>query len=200
MTDIKVLLPEVRLSYPHLFRPSEDSTNDKGEMVKGKYGAVGILDPKNPKHKKAIKVLSDAIKEVAKEKWGDNIPKTVMPLRTNCCLRDGADKNGAEFDEMYTVSASSRIRPPVVGKKTSQVIEEDDDIVYGGAYVHMKVSLWAMDNDWGKRVNCNLVAVQFVRDGNRFGSTPAVASEEFDDIEDDDDELFADELEGEIPF
>jgi hypothetical protein len=67
-------------------------------------------------------------------------------------------------------------------------LAEDDGVLYSGCYVNMTVTLWTQDNEYGKRVNANLRAVQFVKDGEAFGVAPVDAEEEFDEVEIEDDE------------
>jgi hypothetical protein len=58
-------------------------------------------------------------------------------------------------------------------------IAEGDNVVYAGCYVNGIVSLWAQNNQYGKRINAQLDGVQFVRDGEPFGDG-AVSVDAFD--------------------
>jgi len=49
---------------------------------------------------------------------------------------------------------------------------EENGKPYAGCYVNMSIRLWAQDNQFGKRVNAQLRAVQFVKDGEAFGDKP----------------------------
>jgi hypothetical protein len=57
--------------------------------------------------------------------------------------------------------------------------------LYGGCYVNASIDVWVMDNSYGKKVLASLNAIQFVKDGEAFGSK----SEAADDFEDLDDEF-----------
>ena len=70
----------------------------------------------------------------------------------------------------------------MVGKKR-EPLSEEDDVVYGGVIVNVLIRPWAQDNKFGKRINANLVAVQFVRDGERFGQARPDINEHFGDEE-----------------
>ena len=59
---------------------------------------------------------------------------------------------------------------------------EEDGKLFAGCYVNAAISIWIMDNKWGKRVNANLVAIQYVKDGEAFGSGAVKADAIFDDI------------------
>ena len=58
-------------------------------------------------------------------------------------------------------------------------IAESDNVVYAGCFVNGIISLWAQDNQFGKRINAQLDGVQFVRDGDAF-SDNTVSVEAFD--------------------
>jgi hypothetical protein len=65
-----------------------------------------------------------------------------------------------------------------------------DNRPYSGCYVNCIIELWAQNNAYGKRINANLLAVQFYKDGQPFGDAGANASvndfDAFDDESDDD--------------
>jgi hypothetical protein len=109
----------------------------------------------------------------------------VIPKNVKLCLRDGAEKDEIDGygEEIKFISASCSKRPPVVGRDLTPLAEEDG-ILYAGCYVNVSFRLWAQDNQFGKRVNAQLRAVQFVRDGDAFGEKPVVAEEEFSALTD----------------
>ena len=75
--------------------------------------------------------------------------------------------------------------------KAEEVGLKSDGRPYSGCYVNVSLDIYAQDNTYGRRINCNLSGVQFYRDGDSFeGGTPA-SPEEFEDLSDgvDDDEL-----------
>jgi hypothetical protein len=53
---------------------------------------------------------------------------------------------------------------------------------YAGCYVNASVEVWVQDNQWGKRVNCTLRGVQFLRDGDAFGGGAPASADEFDTV------------------
>ena len=74
-------------------------------------------------------------------------------------------------------------------KIKSVPLTEDDNKLYPGCYVNVVITLWAQNNKFGKRINANLLAVQFVKDGNPFGEARVDVGSIFDDIEDDSDSM-----------
>lgn len=173
----KIRLKLVRGSYLHLFVARAMNEGDKP-----KFSASLILDKK--KHAAEIKMLERAIDQVAREKWKDKIPKTLKR-----CLRDGEEHEGKDGygEGVMFISASSDKRVPVVGKDLEPITAEDD-ILYSGCFINVTIRLWAQDNQYGKRVNAALRAVQFAKDGDRFGEAPVDPEDEFEAIEDDEEE------------
>jgi len=174
MSDIGIIkLKNVRLSFPALF---EAKSFNEG---KPKFSAVFLLDKKvNTADIKAVKA---GIEAVTKEKW----PKGVKNLKPPC-LHDGSEKEDVDGygDDVMYVTASSAKRVPVVGADLAPLTEEDGK-PYAGCYVNASIRLWAQDNEFGKRINAQLRAVQFLRDGEAFGEKQADPEEEFEAVDSD---------------
>lgn len=170
-----ITLPDVRLSFPHLFTPhtmpgSEDTQEPK-------FSATFLFD--NTKHS----ALLDRIDAIIDRLALDEFKKKISFKR---CLRDGNDKSELEGygDGTSFISASNKARPGVVDRRLNP-IAESDGIVYAGCYVNATIRLWVQNNTWGKRVNAQLRAVQFLRDGESFGAGPVDATKEFEQVDDD---------------
>jgi hypothetical protein len=58
----------------------------------------------------------------------------------------------------------------------------DDGTLYSGCYVVVHVNIWAQDNQFGKRINCGLLGVQFYKDGEAFSGGRISSVDEFDEI------------------
>ena len=82
------------------------------------------------------------------------------------------------------IKGGSNRRPTVIDRDKSPLVE-DDNKLYAGCYVNCVLELWFQDNSYGKRINCNLLGVQFAKDGESFGAGPVDASDDFADISDD---------------
>ena len=166
--DGTIQVKHVRLSYPHLFKPW--AMQDDQEK---KFSARFLL-PKDT-HAAEIKAIQAFLTKMMAEKFKARIPLDKL------FLRDG-DATGKPEDEGHCyISASDIIRPQVIGKRREPLTEEDD-VVYGGVIVNALIRPWAQDNKFGKRINANLVGVQFVKeDGVRFGQARPDVNEHFDD-------------------
>lgn len=170
----KVTLTNVRLSFPALFKPRAFS--DGGEE---KFQATFLIDKKNTAVIKAVQAAMEAAK---KDKWGEKAPKGIK-----LGLRDGKEKAEVEGygDDIYFVTArNSKFAPVVDGNITP--LSEQSGKVYAGCYVNAYVNAWAQDNQYGKRINFNLLAVQFVRDGDAFGEGSVDVDQVFQRVEDSD--------------
>lgn len=167
-TDLAIIrLKNVRLSFPHLF--TAHAMEDGQEP---KFSATFILD--NTEHTQTISLIEKTIDRLALDFWKK---KTSFKR----CLRDGNDKadlDGYGDGKMF-VSSSRKQRPPVVDRDVNPVTEEDG-IIYAGCYVNATIRLWVQDNKFGKRVNAELWAVQFVKDGESFGAGKVDPEQEFE--------------------
>jgi hypothetical protein len=144
-----------------------------------KFSAVFLLD--DEKHAKLIEHIEKLIDRCALDQYKKKIS-------FKKCLRDGIEKPDMEGygEGTHFISAARKTRPAVVNRDLSPVTDEDG-VIYAGCYVNATIRLWAQDNKWGKRVNAELRAVQFLKDGESFGAGPVNAEDEFDAIDGDDD-------------
>ncbi len=144
----EIPLREVRISYPHLFEPWSKNPNEKK-----KYSAVFLLDKQ--KHKDLIKQVAQAMKVLCTEQARDKR----LPAPDKLCLRDGDQIGRPENEGCWTLNASEDSRPVVVNRDKTPLTAEDD-VIYPGCVVNARIRLWYQDNQYGKRVNANLLGVQ----------------------------------------
>jgi hypothetical protein len=168
-----ILVKNVRLSYPHLFQKW-----GKNEGDKKKYSATFLMDKKT--HAADIKALGSHVAALMTEYFKGRIPSDKL------FIKDGDGENGKpETKGYFTLKASEDRAPDVINRDKSR-INEDDDIVYAGCYVNVLLRPWKQQNNFGKRVNANLLAVQFVKDGERFSSIERPDTDEaFDEVPED---------------
>lgn len=178
----KIRLRNVRLSFPKLFKAKAFQ-----EGQDPRFESTFLLDPSNKDHAKTIKEIEAQAKSVLEEKFNGKVPKGVK-----YCFGDGNDKEYDGYEDMTYISSANKTRPTVVDRDRSPLAEEDGK-PYAGCFVNATITLWPQDHPkGGKRVNANLLAVQFVKDGEAFGQKPVDAEDEFDVLEDDDTEDFLD--------
>lgn len=169
-----VILRNVRLSYPALFKAKKAKESDKMS-----FNAAFILDKVT--NADAIEAMKAACLFVKTEDGKGKSPGG--PDRV--CLRDGSfkeDKEGYGAGVMF-VSARSDSRPGVVARDGKTPLAEEDGILFAGCYVNASVRVWWQDNPThGKRINAALMNVQFVRKGEPFGESKVTPEEQFEDL------------------
>lgn len=170
--DGTILIQDVRLSYPHLFTPYQH----KGEG-KPKFSARFILS--NDTHSEEIKALKNHLHKMMLEAFKGKIPLS------NLFFRNGDDTGKDEFENTWYVQASEKPdrRPTVIDCNRKPLVEADGK-PYAGCYVDALIRPWIQNSaEWGKRINANLLAVQFRRDGEAFADNarPDV-NDVFDDL------------------
>ena len=164
----KIMMKNVRLSFPSLFSPATfngEATKYEATLLINKTTQAELLDK-----------LQDEIERLVK----DNL-KGVMPKPDKIALKDG---DGVEYDGYeghMSLKASNKTRPTVIDRDKSPLTEADGR-PYAGCYVNAVVEGWVQNNSFGKRVNFNLLGIQFVKDGDRFGSGGVASADEFEDL------------------
>ena len=172
----KIKLNNVRISFPSVFRKATFS----GEETK--FEATFLLNKKDQADQ--IENLEGQIDDLLKEKL-----KGIKLKADKICLKDGDDIDYAGYAGNMSIKASSAKRPLVVDRDRSQLSEEDGRI-YAGCYVNAMIELWAQNNQYGKRINANLLGVQFIKDGEPFADGVAASVDDFDVFDDLDDDDF----------
>lgn len=170
---MKITLKNVRLSFPSLFKKAVFN----GEETK--YEATLLLDKK--KHAELITELKDAINEKIKTDL-----KGAKVASDKICLRDGEDVSYDGYAGCYSIKAANNRRPIVIDRDKSPLTEADGK-PYGGCYVNAIIELWCQNNSYGKRINANLLGVQFFADGEPFASGETASEDDFDAFSDDSD-------------
>lgn len=178
---MKITLNNVRISFPSLFHKAVFN----GEETK--YEATFLINKQSQAD--LIEKLEDAVREKIKVDL-----KGAKLGADKICFKDGEDIDYEGYAGHMSIKASSNRRPLVIDRDRSP-ITEDDNVIYAGCYVNAIIELWAQNNNWGKRINANLMGVQFVKDGEAFGDSQVASVSDFDIVEGGDDDF-----EDDIPF
>lgn len=172
---MKIKLNNVRLSFPSLWRKSVYN----GEETK--FEATFLLNKKTQADK--VKEIEAAIAALIKEQLkgsklgGDKI-----------CLKDGDDFEYVGYAGNMSIKASSNKRPLVIDRDKS-ILSEEDNRLYAGCRVNATIELWAQNNNYGKRINANLLAVQFYKDDEPFADGEKGSVDDFDAYDDEEEFL-----------
>lgn len=178
-------LSGVVLAYPTVIEPKVSRIAEAGSPPK--Y-SVAVLLPKDTLAEE-IKALRDFIlAEVKEHMKGAKLPSDKL------CLRDGNDLGSEGYEPYWRLNLSAnKDWPPSLRYRGQRLDREDLDdagqlaeLAVTGAHAQILGSLYLQDNQYGKRANGNLVAVNFV-DGHTSLNLGTGAITDDDDVWDDDD-------------
>ena len=151
-----IKLMNVRLSFPAIFQKAIF------DGVETKFEATLLLD--KVKHAAVILQINAAIKaKIDEELKGARVPPEKL------FIKDGDDSPYDGYAGCFSVKASNRQRPLVIDRDKTPLVESDGR-PYAGCMVNAIIDPWAQNNNYGKRINANLLGIQFVGDGEPFGS------------------------------
>jgi len=186
MSDV-IYLQNVRLSFPQLATPK---TPEGGGTAK--YSADFLLLSDDPQHAKFVALAQ----QLAAAKWGEKAA-LILPMiyqdRRLRCFGSGDEKINKKtikpydgYGGMLYISASKDRMPQMIDS-TGAGIDPNNTLacqnearkMYGGCYVNAVVKPWIQDNQFGRGVRGDLVAVQFLRDGDPFGEGVTDVSAQF---------------------
>lgn len=178
----RVKVKDLRLSFAdHLFSPDvkiAEKGKKKGQEIRV-WNCNFLVDKSD---KDNIRVINSGMREAAKHKWGDNIPKIKAD---RLAFRDGDEETWDGYEGHMYISCNSYRQPDIYGRNPKLGKLTDDGTIYAGCYVNAIVTFWAQDDEeYGKRINCSLEGVQFVRDGEAFARS-GVSEDDFDQLDDD---------------
>ena len=177
-TSETIQLPFARLSFPRLWKPRSYQ-----EGQEPRYEASFLLDPSNAAHQKKISEIQQTAESLIKEVCKGEVPDDVK-----YCFGIGGKKYEG-YQDMFWIASHKKAedgRITVVNAAGTPVDQGEPQSPYAGCYVHGTITLWGQNNKWGRRVNCNLRAVKFMRDGAAFTAVrPVDLDTEFDDTGDD---------------
>ena len=173
---MKIMLNNVRLAFPHLFKPEPYKDGEPA------YSCLLILAPDHPQ----LEELRRAQEAVGAEKWGRDWPqiKKQLEAKDRLALHDGDTKaKHAGFAGNFFLSARTKpsARPTVLDRNKSPLVEADGR-PYAGCYVNASIDLYAQKNGYGNGVNTQLRGVQFARDGDAFGGGAPASADEFAEV------------------
>ena len=186
MSEI-VFLQDVRLSFPHIVEPHSAAAN-----APKKYSADFIM----PQDHKGFASFMQQVAMIAQEKWKDNSTAVLQMIQADRKLRcfggpaDKIDKKTFKpysgYDGNVYISANKdqmpqmiRIDGTPVDAGNTMEYQQLARKMYGGCFVNAAVRPWCQENKYGCGIRCDLIAIQFARDGEAFGEGAADASSLF---------------------
>jgi len=186
MSDI-IYLQNVRLSFPHL---TEAHASAQGAVPK--FAADFIMPADHPGYQQFMARYG----ELAAAEWKDHAQQVMGMIQQDRKLRNygaGEEKVNKQTFRPYDgyagqvwIMANNKNMPQMI--KTDGVPVDAANTMeaqavartmYGGCYVNAAVKPWVQDNQFGKGIRCDLIAVQFQADGEAFGEGAPDASDMF---------------------
>lgn len=180
MSEI-IFLSDVVLSFPHLIEPHASPMNPSAPK---KYSADFIMPTTHP----GVQQFMQNYAALAQEKWKENA-NTIMQMiqsdRKLRCYGAGDEKVDKKTFKPYkgyagnfSISANRAEAPQIIqpdGKPVdagnTMLYQALTRKMYGGCHVNAAIRPWLQDNQFGRGVRCDLVAVQFFKDGEAFGES-----------------------------
>lgn len=175
-SEFRITLKNVRSAMPSVWRPYK---GEDGEG--GKFNIKALIPTNHPQ----LAELNALMVKVAKDKWGvkwDSALKALKVADKTCIHNGDAKPDWDGFAGNLYVSASSHKAPRMKNRDATD-ITESDGVFYSGCMCDVYLELWAMDNQFGKRINATLRGVQFRADADAFaGGPPPASDDEFESI------------------
>jgi hypothetical protein len=167
---MKVLTGEVRLTFVALTTPRAHQQG--GEP---KY-SVTLLIPKTDTVTKAdidASMRAAAQEALAKVWGGARPPQLRVPIYDGDGVRPSGEAFGPECKGHWVLSASTKMKPQVVGADNINVELAPSDI-YSGMYGRVTIRFFGYSNSGNKGIGCGLGNVMKTRDGEPLsGNAPA---------------------------
>lgn len=163
-----------RLSYARL-----DKAEAFQEGQTPKFQATLLLDPSDVDQAKTIALVKQYAQKLYTDAFGE-IPADRKPPCYG--VGDRLPKVPEGYKGMFYVRLNNDVRPGVANRAGGPCAPGDKQFPYSGCYVNINFTLWAQNNKYGKRINGNLIAVQFVKDGTAFGRGPVAVEDEFEPL------------------
>lgn len=170
-----------RISFPWIAQPQ---TEVSGTPLKEPAYSCDIILPQNdPSFIKFMQTYA----AMAAEKWKENANAAMQRIqsdRKTRCYGMGEEKvSGKTFQphpgyagNVYISARSSR-QPQIIGSDGKQIdpanalaIRAEAAKMIGGMYVNAVVKPWLQDNKTGIGIRCDLIALQFAREGEALGA------------------------------
>jgi hypothetical protein len=181
MSDI-IYLSNVRLSFPHIIEPQR-TMNEQTGKEKISFNAEFIM----PMDHVGLQQFLKAYAALALDKWKDNataIMGMIQNERRLRCFGKGEEKINKKTFLPYDgyagqcyITAGRDTPPQLIGADGTPIdagntmaFQATARAMYGGCFVNAAVKPWLQDNQYGRGVRCDLVAVQFAGNGEPFGA------------------------------
>lgn len=168
-----LLITNTRLSYAYIFKPYEGDDGSKS------FCSHLIIPTNHPQ----LGALQNLMRKVAVDTWKEKAEEVLQQLKAQdrlCIHRGDISKPGQDaYKGLLYISSSSKIKPRIlatVGGINQEIGEDHELAPYSGCKANAIIGVWAQNNKFGKRINAQLMGVQFVGHDQRLSGAGRVAS------------------------
>ena len=186
-----IFVSNARASFPWIVSPQEQ-TNEKGEKTYS-YSCDLILPPNDAAYTKFMQIYAS----LAADKWKENANAAMQQIHSDKrtrCYGIGDEKKSQKTFQVHPGYAGNvyittrHSHQPQIIDVDGKAIDPTNTLalravaskIYGGAYVNAVIKPWIQQNTKGIGIRCELVAIQFAKDGEALGaSAPADVSNMF---------------------
>lgn len=190
MSDTRVKLNNVRITFPKLFAGQEEQFNNKGDPY---FSASFLMAPDHPD----LPALKAAIVAAATAKWGAKAQDMLkeFQIKDKLPIHDGALKASKPYGDAYKgmmyVSARNNARTnpavvvfdncidPATGQTRIVPSLADAHAPYSGSYGNVIINVFGYSRDGGMGVGASIVGYQFVKDGERLAGGESASADDF---------------------
>lgn len=174
-----IQLVNVRASHLYCFSPYVGKPSAQVPNPKPTFKSDFLFAPTHPA---ALLVASEIEKVGSTLQWKGGLTwaavKENLKATDKLCLKKGDLSIGQpEYAGLLYVKGSNGKMFTILDGDRSPLTERDGR-PYSGCYVNAIVDIWAMDNNYGRRINATITGIQFVRHGDAFGGGARAASPE----------------------
>jgi Protein of unknown function (DUF2815) len=163
-----VHLMTARTSYLYISSPYK---NDDG---KESFCSHLLIPPDHPQ----VQEISEKIRVAAQHEWPQDFEEVLQAAKAKqwIALRRGeVGKPGVDhYRGRLYISSSNKSRPRLVDANAIEV-PSNSPLFYSGCWVNAIITFWAQNNKYGKKINCELNGLQFLKDDERLGGGGRVA-------------------------
>jgi len=172
------------LSFPTVITPK--SVNNGAP----KFSASFIIDPQS----EDWALLMHRVTQIAHEKWADQAVPIMNMIANDKRMRaygagtekvsqsTGLPYAGYSADNVY-INAITDTKPQLIGTNGQPLAPTEENLkMVGGNVVSAIVRPWAQQNEHGKAIRCQLVAVQYLEEGEHFGHAEVDATSVFQPV------------------
>lgn len=170
---LKVLTGEVRLSYVNVITPRAPQQGGEPKF------SVTLLIPKSDYATKADidSAIQAAVQAAVSKTWGGVRPPQIkVPIHDGDGVRQSGEPYGEECKGHWVITASTKMKPQVVGMDNINVELAPSDI-YSGMYARVTIRFFGYSNSGNKGVGCGLGNIMKTRDGEPLAGNASAASD-----------------------